>query len=171
MFANLQDFLSPPEPKKPMYSLNVGCGTGATAVRLARLGFHVTQLDSSQAMLAIARRTAEEVGITNRVTVRHDDAAQLTNWFRAASFDAVLCHNILEYVDDPTTVLRSAARILRDTSAILSLCEIRRVGFSRLPSRRPTWRLPKPISPLSRDLSRCTEAECASLTQLTFTPC
>jgi S-adenosylmethionine-dependent methyltransferase len=120
-FANLQDFLPPPKAKKPRYALDLGCGTGATAVRLARLGFHVTQLDSSQAMLDIARRTAEEAGATNRVTVRHCDAAQLTNLFRAASFDVVLCHNILEYVDDPAAVLRGAARVLRDRSAILSV--------------------------------------------------
>jgi len=120
-FANLHDFLPPPQAKKPMYALDVGCGTGATAVRLARLGFHVTQLDSSQAMLEIARRTAEEAGVTNRVTLRHGDAAQLTNLFGAASFDVVLCHNILEYVDDPAGVLRGAARALRDTSAILSI--------------------------------------------------
>ena len=121
VFANLLDFLSLPQTKKPMYALEVGCGTGATAVRLARLGFHVTQLDSSQAMLGIARRTAKEAGVTNSVTLRHGDAAQLTNLFPAASFDVVLCHNILEYVDDPATMLRGAARLLRDTSAILSI--------------------------------------------------
>ena len=121
VFANLHDLLSPPQTKKPMYALDVGCGTGATAVRLARLGFHITQLDSSQAMLGIARRTADEAGVTNSVTLRHGDAAQLTNLFPAASFDVVLCHNILEYVDDPAAVLRGAARALRDASAILSI--------------------------------------------------
>jgi len=120
-FANLQEFLPTPQAKKPMYALDVGCGTGATAVRLARLGFHVTQLDSSQAMLDIARRTAEEAGVTNRVTLQHGDAAQLTNLFGAESFDVVLCHNILEYADDPAVVLRGAARALRDSSAILSI--------------------------------------------------
>jgi len=120
-FANLQDFLPSPQAKKPMYALDVGCGTGATAVRLAGLGFHITQLDSSQAMLNIARRTAEEAGFRDKVTLRHGDAARLTDLFRAASFDVVLCHNILEYVEDPAAVLRGAARVLRDTSAILSL--------------------------------------------------
>ena len=120
-FATLQDFLAQPQAQKPMYALDVGCGTGATAVRLARLSFHVTQLDSSQAMLEIAKRTAEDAGIANGVTLVQGDAAQLTNLFPAASFDVVLCHNILEYVDDPTIVLRAAARLLRDPSAILSI--------------------------------------------------
>ena len=120
-FGNLQDFLAPSHANKPRYALDVGCGTGVTAVRLARLGFHVTQLDTSQAMLDIARRTAEEAGVTNRITLQQGDAGQLTDLFAAASFDVVLCHNILEYVGDPTGILRGAARVLRDTSAILSL--------------------------------------------------
>src|SRR5208337_4922902 len=28
-FANLEDFLAPPKAQKPMYALDVGCGTGA----------------------------------------------------------------------------------------------------------------------------------------------
>lgn len=120
-FANLEDFLPLSQAKKPQYVLDVGCGTGVTAVRLARLGFHVTQLDSSQAMLDIARRTAEEAVVTNTVTFRHGDAAQLADLFGPASFDVVLCHNLLEYVDDPASVLRGAARLLRDTAAILSI--------------------------------------------------
>jgi 2-polyprenyl-3-methyl-5-hydroxy-6-metoxy-1,4-benzoquinol methylase len=54
VFANLQDFLLPRQSRKAMCALDVGCATGASAVRLAWLGFHVTQLDSSQAMLDIA---------------------------------------------------------------------------------------------------------------------
>ena len=33
----------------------------------------------------------------------------------------ILCHNLLEYVDDPTLVLRGAVRTLRGNSAILSI--------------------------------------------------
>jgi len=127
-FANLQDFLSPSQANEPRYALDVGCGTGEMAVRLARLGFHVTQLDSSQAMLAITKRTAEEAGVTNSVTLRQGDAARLMDLFGTASFDVVLCHNILEYVDDPTVVLRAAARLLRDSSAILSTIVRNRAG-------------------------------------------
>jgi S-adenosylmethionine-dependent methyltransferase len=121
VFANLQDFLPRQPMNEPLNALEVGCGTGAAAVRLAQLGFHITLLDSSQAMLDIAKHTADEAGVRNRVTLVRGDAAQLTSLFGAASFDVVLCHNILEYVDDPASVLRGAYRLLRDTSAILSI--------------------------------------------------
>ena len=119
-FANLQDFL-PVQAKPSLCAFDLGCGTGATAVRLARLGIHVTLLDSSPAMLDIANRAAREAGVTDKVVLQHGDATQLANLFPTRLFDVILCHNILEYCDDPGAVLRGAARTLRDASAILSV--------------------------------------------------
>ncbi len=126
-FANLQDFL-PLQSKESLCALDAGCGTGATAVRLARLGMQVTLLDSSPAMLDIAKRTAQEAGVTDKVILQHGDAARLANLFPTASFDVILCHNVLEYLDDPIAVLCGAARALRDASAILSVLVRNRAG-------------------------------------------
>ena len=106
--ANLRDFL--PQATRALRALDLGCGTGALAVRLARLGLHVTLLDA-----------AREAGVTERIALKHGDAAQVANLFPAGSFDVILCHNLLEYVDDPCAVLRSAARALRDPSSIISV--------------------------------------------------
>jgi len=118
-FANLQDFL--PQATRSLHALDLGCGTGAIAVRLARLGLHVTLLDASVSMLDFARRAAREAGIAERTALKHGDAAQFASIFHAESFDVILCHNILEYVDDPSAVLRRAARALRDPSSIISV--------------------------------------------------
>jgi len=119
-FANLQDFL-PPQAKPPLCALDLGGGTGATAIRLAQIGIHVTLLDSSPAMLDIAKRAAREAGVADKVLLQHGDATQLANLFRTRSFDVILCHNFLEYCNDPGAVLCAAARALRDSSAILSV--------------------------------------------------
>src|SRR5579864_627531 len=118
-YSNLQEFL--PQVTRSLRALDVGCGTGATAVCLARLGFQVTLLDSSLPMLQLARRAAYEAGVSDNIAVKNGDAAELANLFDAGSFDVILCHNTLEYVDDPDAVLRGAARLLRDSSAILSV--------------------------------------------------
>jgi S-adenosylmethionine-dependent methyltransferase len=104
-----------------LLALDLGCGTGAIAVRLARLGLHVTLLDSSAEMLEMAQRAAREAGVTEQIALKHGDVAQLPNLFAAGSFDLILCHNVLEYVEDPDSVLRGVARALRDSSAILSV--------------------------------------------------
>src|SRR6266404_4640495 len=126
-FANLQDFLLL-QAKRSLCVLDLGCGTGATAVRLARLGIHVTLLDSSLAMLDIAKRATQEAGVTDKVVLQHGDATQLANLFHTRSFDVILCHNILEYCDDARAVLSGAARALRDSSAILSVLVRNRAG-------------------------------------------
>ncbi|HEV7551492.1 MAG TPA: methyltransferase domain-containing protein [Candidatus Angelobacter sp.] len=118
-FANLQESL--PQATRPLHALDVGCGTGAIAVRLARLGLHVTLLDPSPTMLDLAKSAALEAGVAERITLQHGDAAHLADLFHAESFDVILCHNILEYVYDPCAVLRSAASGLRDPSSIISV--------------------------------------------------
>jgi S-adenosylmethionine-dependent methyltransferase len=118
--ANLQDFL-PVETIASLRALDIGGGTGATAIRLAQLGIHVTVLDSSSAMLEIAKRAASEAQLEEKVTLQQGDAAQLAELFPGQSFDVILCHNVLEFCEDPDAVLCAAARALRDPSSILSV--------------------------------------------------
>ena len=118
-FSNLREFL--PQGPRSLCALDLGCGTGAIGVRLARLGLHVTLLDASLPMLDFAKRAAREAGVTERIALKHGDATQFANLFQAESFDVIICHNILEFVDDPGAVLRSAARALRDPSGIISV--------------------------------------------------
>ena len=130
-FAHLQDFLPLPQSGRPLLGLDLGSGTGAAAVRLARLGVHVTLLDSSATMLEIAKRAAREAGLDEKITLKLGDAAQVANLFPAGSFDIVLCHNILEFVDDPNAVLSAAARVMRSDSSgtgILSILVRNRAG-------------------------------------------
>lgn len=126
VFVNLKDFL--PQDSGSLHALDLGCGTGALAVRLARLGIHVTSLDSSLPMLHLCRRAAEKAGVTESIELRHDDAAQLAKLFDSGSFDLIACHNILEYVGDPAAVLREAGRMLRGPSGILSILVRNRSG-------------------------------------------
>ena len=128
--ANLAEFLPASAQVSSLHALDVGCGTGATGVHLARLGMHVTLLDSSAAMLALAEQTIDEAGVRDRITIKHGDAAQLADIFQAESVDVLLCHNLLEYLDDPATVLRSAVCVMRDSSSILSVLVRNQAGES-----------------------------------------
>jgi S-adenosylmethionine-dependent methyltransferase len=121
-FANLSEFLPEPHDSDSIRALDLGCGTGATAVSLAKLGLHnVTLLDYSPAMLDIAQRTARDADIIDRVAFKPGDVMGLSRLFKARSFDVIVCHNLLEYMDDPVAVLCGAAGLLRDSSSVLSL--------------------------------------------------
>jgi len=118
-FANLRDFL--PEAQRPLHALDVGCGTGAVGLRLAQVGFHVTLLDASQQMLDFANRAACATKVSERIVLTRGEAAELGDLFEVESFDVILCHNILEFVDDPCTVLSNAASLLREPTSVISV--------------------------------------------------
>ena len=118
-FANLQQFL--PKAADSLLALDLGCGTGATAVRLAQLGIHVTLLDASEPMLELAGVAARRARVDGKIALKHGNVSGLAALFSAGSFDVILCHNILEYVEDPGAVLRNAACALRDSSSIISI--------------------------------------------------
>jgi S-adenosylmethionine-dependent methyltransferase len=88
------------------------------AVRLARMGVHVTLLDSSPEMLGLADRAAREAGVGASVALQEGDASQAANLFSGDCFDVILCHNVLEFVDDPRAVLRSASQLMGDSSIV-----------------------------------------------------
>jgi len=123
-FANLQEFIA----RSARSVLDIGGGTGAMAVHLARLGLDVALLDSSQPMLELAERAAREAGVAQNIVFKQGNAANLSNMFAAASYDVILLHNVLEYVDDPSAVLRGAVPALRDSSSIISVLVRNRSG-------------------------------------------
>ena len=71
--------------------LDVGTGTGRAALLLARGGAHVTAVDASEQMLAVARRRAEEQSL--RVKFVQGDAHVLD--FKNGSFDVVVSLRVL----------------------------------------------------------------------------
>lgn len=118
-FAGLREFVSPSGGS--LSALDIGCGPGDASVRLARLGLQVTLLDSSSAMLDLAQRAAHQAGVAAKITPKLGDASALADLFSSESFDVILCHNVLEYVDDPQAVLCAASRLMRGPSALLSV--------------------------------------------------
>lgn len=126
-FANVREFL-PLQTEDSLQALDIGGGTGAIGVRLARLGHHVTLLEASREMLEIADRAAKGASVDGKIALKFGNADQLENLFDAHSFDVILCHNVLEYVDNPDAVLRSCARLLCDSSSLLSVLVRNRAG-------------------------------------------
>jgi ubiquinone/menaquinone biosynthesis C-methylase UbiE len=92
--------------------LDVACGTGVVARHAAPLvgaGGRVVGVDSSPAMLAVARARPAPVGAA--VEWREADAAALS--LPEGAFDVVLCQHGLQFMADRPLALREMRRVLR----------------------------------------------------------
>jgi SAM-dependent methyltransferase len=98
--------------------LDAGGGTGGFAVRLAELGHTVTVVDPSPDSLAALERLAAESGVSHLGRGLQGDAAGILDVVPSANYDAVLCHSVLEVVDDPLLALTTLAGALRPHGVI-----------------------------------------------------
>jgi 2-polyprenyl-3-methyl-5-hydroxy-6-metoxy-1,4-benzoquinol methylase len=91
--------------------LDVGGGTGGLAVRVAELGHRVSVVDPSPDALAALDRRARERGVV--VSGQQGDLSTLLDVTGPASADVVLCHGVLEVVEDPAAALATLRTVLR----------------------------------------------------------
>jgi S-adenosylmethionine-dependent methyltransferase len=103
--------LEPTLGSGPLDVLDIGGGTGGLAVRVGELGHRVTVVDPSPDALAALGRRAREHDV--EVAGRQGDLSSLLDVVEPASADLVLCHGVLEVVDDPADALAILARVLR----------------------------------------------------------
>ncbi|MFV2019786.1 methyltransferase domain-containing protein [Micromonospora sp. LOL_023] len=102
---------------RPLTVVDVGGGTGGFAVPLAEAGHQVTVVDASPDALAALTRRAAEAGVAEQITAVQGDGDALGELIAPASIDLVLCHAVLEVVDDPVRVVESLAAALRPGGA------------------------------------------------------
>ena len=85
--------------------VDLGGGTGGMAIPLAARGHQVRVVDPSpDALAALERRTAD-AGLTGRIAGLQGDAAELASLIGERQADVVVCHRVLEVVDDPAAAL------------------------------------------------------------------
>jgi S-adenosylmethionine-dependent methyltransferase len=100
------------EPR-PVRIIDLGCGQGTQAVRLARLGHDVTGVDASAELLARFEGdlAAEPAEVRARVRVERGLIEDWAERSGVSPAQAVLCHGVLMYAADPDPILRAVARL------------------------------------------------------------
>ncbi len=88
--------------------LDLGCGTGRHALWLAEAGAHVTAIDFSQDMLAVARSKPAADGVCFMVHDLHDRLP-----FASGTFDIVVSGLVLEHLRDLPAFFSEARRVLK----------------------------------------------------------
>ncbi|WP_128437434.1 class I SAM-dependent methyltransferase [Streptomyces cyaneus] len=94
--------------------LDVGMGQGTQALRLARAGHQVTGVEQDPKMISAAHEelAGEPEGIRERVRIVQGDGRDTGVHFLPGSFDVVLCHGVLMYIEEPDPLLAGLARML-----------------------------------------------------------
>lgn len=104
-------------PDRELAVVDVGGGTGGFAVPLAEAGHRVTVVDPSPDALAALARRATEARVAERIRGVQGDGDRLADLVEPSSADLVLCHSLLEVVEDPGQVLQAMATTLRPGGA------------------------------------------------------
>ena len=91
--------------------LEIGCGAGLVSVELARRGFEVESVDSTSAMVDLARRNAKAARV--RIAVGQADAHHLKG-HRGGSYTLVLALGVIPWLHSPELAVAEMSRVLMD---------------------------------------------------------
>jgi SAM-dependent methyltransferase len=116
----------------PARVLDAGAGRGTLALLLARRGYAVTALEESAEFLGYLRARAGEAdgGAGGRVALVRGDVAALP--FDKASFDGVVCGEVLEHVADDGAAVAELARVLRPGGVLVATVPAGRARYGWL---------------------------------------
>ncbi|HIR05235.1 MAG TPA: class I SAM-dependent methyltransferase [Candidatus Copromonas faecavium] len=98
--------------------LDFGSGEGITAAHYSENN-SVIAIEPSEEMLSKAWRNDKYVQIAGDVSALAE--------FESDSFDLIICHNVLEYIDDKKTAITEMSRLLK-TGGTLSIVKHNRFG-------------------------------------------
>ena len=97
--------------------LEVGCGAGLLAVDVARRGYVVEAIDTSQAMVDLARGHAAEAAVNDRLMVSIGDAHALPG--EPDSYNLVIALGVVPFLHSPAAALSEMARVVEPGGYVL----------------------------------------------------
>lgn len=122
-------------------ALHIGCGEGDHDRLIKRFADELVACDLNEADVAHARRVnASTSGIEYRV----EDATALS--FADASFDIVVCMEVIEHVSDPRRLLAEIARVLKPEGRAILTCPSERFPLTYDPINYALARFDKHLS-------------------------
>ncbi len=102
--------------KSGEHVLDIGCGNARDIARIAERGGEIVGVDISAGMVAAAKEELERMGMSS-IRLQVGDATCLD--FPDASFDKVLCSEVIEHIPDAPQALQEIRRVLRPGGSLV----------------------------------------------------
>ncbi|MDH3635857.1 MAG: HisA/HisF-related TIM barrel protein [Gammaproteobacteria bacterium] len=102
-----------PVDSRPLRILDAGGGNGFDSLALARMNHQIDIVDISRQMLDDARANAALAGVTDRLNTHAMDILTIGNKFPENEFDIVLCHNVIQFIDEVQPLLEVLRQVLK----------------------------------------------------------
>ncbi len=96
------------------YVLDYGCGPGRLSHLLARSGFRVRGVDTSEGMIAQARALDRQ-----GLNIEFETIEKIDEILEPDAYDAIVCSSVIEYVLDADELLRGFHRALREPGVLI----------------------------------------------------
>ncbi len=97
--------------------LEIGCGTGTTALKLSDSVNAMTATDISSNMIAIAKERAQEQNIEN---IRFMQSTLFDEKLKTKSFDVILAFNLVHLLEDTKGVMKRINELLKPGGLFIS---------------------------------------------------
>lgn len=100
-------------------ALDLGCGTGEYAILMERLGFTVTGVDFSKAMLQIAKSKRRKTCTSDKLQLVRSECSRLP--FKDGLFEVAVCISVLDLTPFHNKLLKEIYRVLKHRGKLI-LC-------------------------------------------------
>lgn len=97
--------------------LELGCGTGSTALLLAEHVAHITASDLSANMIKVGKEKAAADGVSNVTFVQSDAVGPALG---EGPYDVVMAHNLIHLLEDPKAAIARVAGLLKPGGLFIS---------------------------------------------------
>jgi ubiquinone/menaquinone biosynthesis C-methylase UbiE len=98
------------QPPPGSVFLEVGCGPGFHAMRLARRGYRVKAVDFSDAVLDVARQNVRAAGLEHLIDIDREDLIELS--YDDRTFDYALCWGVLMHIPEVERAIEELSRVI-----------------------------------------------------------
>ena len=110
---------------KSLTILDAGGGMGQISLWLAEMGHKIKLCDISEKMLEMATEEIKNKNLSDKIELIHSPLQKLPRMFKSYSFDIILLHGVIEWMDSPLLAIHLLFPLLKK-NGVLSLLHFNR---------------------------------------------